>query len=197
MSTTSPFAHFVRRIRAGDEQAAVELVRQYESAIRLEVRLRLRDPRLRRTFDSLDVCQSVLASFFVRAAAGQFDLDSPDHLVRLLVGMTRNKVMAQIRRQRAGKRDHRRAEPLDPVLCPAADHRPSPSQIVAGKDLLRELRRRLTDEERRLSELRAQGLGWAEIARELGGTPDGRRVQLVRAVQRVGAELGLEEHDVA
>jgi hypothetical protein len=62
--------------------------------------------------------------------------------------------------------------------------------------LLRELRRRLTDEERRLTELRGQGLGWAEIARELGGTPDARRVQLVRAVQRVRDELGLGDEDV-
>jgi RNA polymerase sigma-70 factor (ECF subfamily) len=192
MAETATFDEFVKRIRAGDEDAAAELVRQYESAIRLEVRLRLRDPRLRRAFDSLDVCQSVLASFFVRAAAGQFELDSPDQLVRLLVGITRNKVMAQIRRQQAHKRDHRRAEALDPAVCPVKDEGPSPSQVVAGKELLGELRRRLSDEERQLSELRAQGLGWTEIARELGGTPDGRRVQLDRAVRRVSKELGLD-----
>jgi len=195
MTETAPFEDFVKRVRAGDEDAAAELVRQYESAIRLEVRLRLRDPRLRRAFDSLDVCQSVLASFFVRAAAGQFELDSPDQLVRLLVGITRNKVMAQIRRQQADKRDHRRAEALDPAVCPAVDAGPSPSQVVAGKELLRELRQRLTDEERQLSELRAQGLGWSEIARTLGGTPDGRRVQLDRAVRRVSKELGLDSPD--
>jgi RNA polymerase sigma-70 factor (ECF subfamily) len=195
MSDEAPFAEFVKRVRAGDEQAAAELVRRYESAIRLEVRLRLRDPRLRRAFDSLDVCQSVLATFFVRAAAGQFDLESPEHLVRLLVGITRNKVMAQVRRQQAGKRDLRRAEPLDPAACPAADNNPSPSQVVAGQELLRMVRDRLTDEERQLSELRAQGLGWAQIARQLGGTPDGRRIQLDRALRRASEGLDLDGED--
>ncbi len=195
MSDDASFAEFVQRVRAGDEQAAAELVRRYESAIRLEVRLRLRDPRLRRAFDSLDVCQSVLATFFVRAAAGQFELDSPENLVRLLVGITRNKVMAQVRRQQAGKRDVRKAEPLDPAACPATDNNPTPSQVVAGQELLRILRDRLSEEERQLSELRAQGLGWAEIARLVGGTPDGRRIQLDRAVRRVSEGLGLEGDD--
>src|SRR5262249_34749422 len=33
------FSDFIRRIRAGDEAAAAELVRKYEAAIRLEVRM--------------------------------------------------------------------------------------------------------------------------------------------------------------
>jgi hypothetical protein len=32
----------------------------------------------------MDVCQSVLMSFFVRAASGQFDLDRPEDLARVL-----------------------------------------------------------------------------------------------------------------
>ena len=36
---------------------------------------------------------------------------------------------------------------------------------------------------------------WAEIARQLGGTPDGRRMQLTRALDRVSGELGLEDGD--
>ena len=71
------FREFIRRIRAGDEQAAVDLVRQYEPVIRTEVRMRLSDPRLYRTLDSMDICQSVLLSFFARAALGQYDLDRP------------------------------------------------------------------------------------------------------------------------
>ena len=88
MSASDDFKELVGRMRAGDDDAAAELVRQYEPLIRREVRLRLEDRRLRRTFDSMDVCQSVLASFFVRAAAGQYDLDEPAQLVRLLVTST-------------------------------------------------------------------------------------------------------------
>ena len=82
MADDNTFADFLRRVRAGDEQAAAELVRRYESAVRVEVRMRLADSRLRRVLDSMDLCQSVLASFFIRAAAGQYDLERPEQLGR-------------------------------------------------------------------------------------------------------------------
>ena len=81
MSVQPDFAEFLRRIRCGDPEAAQELVRRYESTIRLAVRTRLTDPALERQLDSADICQSVLASFFVRAAAGQYDLADPGQLV--------------------------------------------------------------------------------------------------------------------
>src|SRR5262245_55372827 len=99
MSDGDAFSDFIRRVRAGDEQAAADLVRRFEPLIRREVRLRLEDRRLGRLFDSMDVCQSVLASFFVRTAAGQYDLDQPGQLVKLLVQMARNKLASAARRQ--------------------------------------------------------------------------------------------------
>src|SRR6516164_3899598 len=107
MADDSTFTEFLGRVRAGDEQAAAALVRRYESAVRVEVRMRLADSRLRRVFDTMDLCQSVLASFLLRAAAGQYDLERPEQLVRLLVAMARNKVAYQARRQRAQRRDQR------------------------------------------------------------------------------------------
>ena len=193
MSAADSFADLVRRLRAGEEEAAVELVHSYESVVRREVRLRLRDPRLRRVFDSMDVCQSVLGSFLLRAAAGQYELDGPSQLVRLLVDITRRKVAAAARKQQAGIRDYRRVEGLDPASCPIADPGPSPSHVVSGRELLAEVRQRLSAEELQLVELRAQGLGWDEVARELGGTGEGRRKQLDRATRRVAIELGLED----
>jgi RNA polymerase sigma factor (sigma-70 family) len=192
MSTQPAFADFVRRIRAGDTDAAAELVRRYEPAIRLEVRVRLRDPRLRRTFDSMDVCQSVMASFFLRAAAGQYDLDDPSQLIRLLVGIARNKVATRARRESAARRDSRRNQDLEGEMEPiAAD--PTPSQIAANRELLDLLRRRLSDEERKIGELRAQGSTWDQVAATLGGTAQGRRKQLERTLDRLSAELGLED----
>ena len=108
MDDPNPFAALLARVRAGDPDAAAELVRRYEPAIRVVVRANLVDPTLRRHFDSMDVCQSVLGSFFVRAAAGQFDLSEPGQLVGLLVTMTRNKLSMQARRLRQAKRDVRR-----------------------------------------------------------------------------------------
>jgi RNA polymerase sigma-70 factor (ECF subfamily) len=75
------FAEFLGRIRADGESAAVELARHYEPALRTEIHVGLRDPRLLRLLEPADLRQSVLKSFFVRAALGQFDLDSPERLL--------------------------------------------------------------------------------------------------------------------
>src|SRR5262249_8797908 len=74
MSEPTSFEDLIRRVRAGDQDAATELVRRYEDSIRRAVRFRLADTRLVRVLDSMDICQSVFASFFVRTAAGQFDI---------------------------------------------------------------------------------------------------------------------------
>jgi RNA polymerase sigma factor (sigma-70 family) len=198
MSDHTVFAGFMQRIRSGDEQAARELVERYEPVIRREVKMRLRDPRLYRRVDSADICQSVLASFFMRAAAGQYDLDQPDQLLRLLVVMTRHKLSKQARRHRAEKRDYRQAEDLDRASLeaePGAE--PTPSRLVAGRELLETFRARLSEEERMLADLRGQGYEWAEIAARVGGTAQARRMQLARAVRRVerqieGCEAGHE-----
>ena len=100
-----PSWNFIQRVRAGDQAAAVELVRRYEPAIRRVVRLQMRDPRLRRILDSMDVCQSVLASFFLRAATGQYDLNQPAQLLRLLAVMARNKVASQARTSYVTRRE--------------------------------------------------------------------------------------------
>jgi RNA polymerase sigma-70 factor (ECF subfamily) len=196
MSEPNPFSELIRRVRAGDERAAEELVHKYEPLIRREVRLRLSDHRLERVFDSMDVCQSVLASFFVRTAAGQYEMDRPEQLVRLLVRMARNKLASAAREQHRQRRDVRRVAPdgADALRGVVGDT-PSPSRCVAGKELLEQFRAALSDEERRLADLRAEGHAWAEIAARLGGTPEARRAQLSRAVGRAAKALGLDEDD--
>ena len=193
MPDHTAFADFIRRIRAGDAQAATELVQQYEPVIRLEVKLRLSDPRLRRLFDSMDICQSVLASFFVRAALGHYDLEEPGQLVKLLVGLARNKLAFHVRHERRQRRDHRRLEAVGEKQLEAAGACPSPSQQIAARELLQAFRGRLSAEERVLADRRAQGHAWAEIAAEMGGTPQARRKQLARAVERAAQQLGLDE----
>jgi hypothetical protein len=47
----------------------------------------------------------------VRTAAGQFDLDQPSDLVKLLVVMARRKLAFQVRKERSQRRDNRRLEP--------------------------------------------------------------------------------------
>jgi RNA polymerase sigma-70 factor (ECF subfamily) len=176
------------------------LVREYEPEIRREIHFRLTDPSLRRIVESVDICQSVLANFFARAALGQFELKEPQQLVHLLLTMAQNKVREWARRQHAERRDRRRDRPLDgaangwPELL-ATD--PSPSEIVAGAELLDEFRKRLSDEDRQIADRRAAGCEWAAVAEELGGTPEALRKRLGRALNRVARELGLEDLDEA
>ena len=193
MPDATPFAEFIARIRAGDPRAAEELVRKYEPLVRRAVRIRLEDRRLERLFDSMDVCQSVLKSFFVRTAAGQYDLEEPGQLVGLLVAMAGTKLACEARRQHRQRRDQRRVAEGDAALGGVAAGDPSPSRAVAAKDLLAAARGRLTDDERALADLRGEGLTWEEVAGRVGGTAQARRVQLSRALDRVAGELGLED----
>jgi RNA polymerase sigma-70 factor (ECF subfamily) len=192
MLEDNAFHELIRRVRAGDNQAAEELVRLYEPTIRRVARVRLVDARLRRAFDSMDICQSVFASFFVRAALGQYDLQRPEQLLKLLVNMSRKKLIDRARQETAERRDYRRLAPdgLEGRDVPAAAA--GPGEEVAGAELLQEFRRRLTDEERQLAEKRAAGMDWPQIASDCGGSSEALRKKLARAIDRVGKELGLE-----
>lgn len=195
MSAPPTFEELIRRVRAGDGEAAAELVRRYEPAIRRAARVRLTDSRLQRLFDSRDISQSVFASFFVRAALGQFELTGPDELIKLLVTMSRKKLAGHVRAQAAARRDYRRILAGDAAEAAFVDDRADPSQLAAARELLEEFRKRLSPEERHLADCRAQGREWADIARELGGSPEALRKQLARAVERVSRELGLDDFD--
>jgi RNA polymerase sigma-70 factor (ECF subfamily) len=187
------FDELIRRVRAGDQDAATELVRRYEPAVRRAVRFRLADARLGTVFDSMDICQSVMASFFVRAASGQYELKTPAQLRGLLTAMARNKLNSQARKQRAQRRDSRRVAAVDQDEVRFVAAGESPSMEVAARDLLQEVHRRLSPDERRLLEMRNQGYDWSAIASEIGGGAQALRRRLSRALDRIARQLGLDE----
>ena len=199
-SEADGFRALIGRVRNGDEGAAAELVRRYEPAVRRAARVRLVDTRLNRMLDSMDVCQSVMASFFVRAAMGQYELDAPDQLLKLLATMTRNKLANAVKAQGAKRRDFRRTragggegdESEGGAFAAVAGPLPTPSREVAAREMLDEARRRLSPDERRILDGREAGRDWAEIAADRGGSPEALRKRLARAVDRVADELGLE-----
>ena len=93
--------------------------------------------------------------------------------------MAHNKLAFQARKLRTQRRDSRREVAGNgPELKATA---PGPDRVVAGQDLLREVRRHLSAEERQLTELRGEGRTWPEIAATMGGTPQARRRQLAHA----------------
>jgi RNA polymerase sigma-70 factor (ECF subfamily) len=192
MTEAQSFRELIARVRNGDDRAAEELVGRYESTIRMAIRVRLDQSDLRRLLDSVDICQSVLANFFVRAASGQFDLDTPAQLIKLLVTMARNRLINHVHHQQAARRDCRRRDG-NAQVGDIADLGPSPSQVIAYRELLEVFRGRLTEEERKLADLRALGRSWKEVAVAAGGHPEALRFRLTRALDRVARELRLEE----
>lgn len=189
------FQDLLRRIRAGDQEAATELVRRFEPGVRGAARKPLQEMKLSHLVDSADISQAVLANFFSRAADGRFELHHPEQLFGLLVTMARNKVRDEARRQRTQRREARRVhlQHSDHCLEGIIGGEPTPSRIVSGQELAAEVARRLSDEARHLVDERAAGRPWAELAAEKGTTPAALRKRLARELERVAAEVGLSE----
>lgn len=192
MTEALNFLEVLQRIRAGDEEAARELVRRYEPLVRREVRMWMHDRKLNRVFDSLDVTQSVFAQFFKRVAV-DFELDGPEQLTRLLCAMARNRTVSRVRSEHRMVRDLRRLNVEPGVLEEVPALQPSPSECVLRTEEIELLQNSLTEEERQIVDLRNQGCGWDEIAARLGGTGQARRMQLSRALDRLKARLGLDQ----
>jgi RNA polymerase sigma factor (sigma-70 family) len=193
ISEEPTFQELIERVRRGDGEAAAILVRRYEPAIRRAARFRLGNARLYTVLDSLDICQSVLASFFVRAAAGQYEITEPEQLLRLLVRMARNKVVDHARKAQAERRSHRQVS-----LGPGAREEvvaaaPGPDQAAVSRELFAEVYRRLSADERRLVDLRNAGRDWASIAGERGASAVALRKQFSRALNRVARQLGIDD----
>src|SRR5258708_35211383 len=137
MDEDHDFPDLIRRVRASDHTAAAELVKRYAPAVRRVIRLKLRDSRMRRVLDSTDICQGVLASFFIRVASGQYDLERPVQLLRLLVVMARNKLVSESRTYYV----RRRQQPgpaVDALFPGLAAPGTTPSTPPAWKDVLQE-----------------------------------------------------------
>jgi hypothetical protein len=192
MSPGNHFSDLLERVRHGESDAALELVNRYESTIRVAVRIRLTDPRLRRQFDSMDVCQSVLASFFVHAATGAYVLHEPRQLVALLTKMAQNKLNMRARAQFRHCRSVGRLSAATVEETNVACSLPGPLQQAASKELLDRTLAMMTPEIRAIAIRRMHDEPWADIASALGGTADGRRKQYVRAVGQIAEGLELD-----
>jgi DNA-directed RNA polymerase specialized sigma24 family protein len=133
-ATPMNFPRMMVLVKQGNQEAAARLVRQFEPKIHSAIRRLLLSHHLRREFDAHDISQIVLATFFVRNLAFRFTLKNPDQLARLLVRMAKNKVRDEIRKLRAGRRDHRRIEPghVDHKIDALMQRNSNPSRIVAS-----------------------------------------------------------------
>jgi RNA polymerase sigma-70 factor (ECF subfamily) len=179
----SELTDFLRRIQAGDESAARELLSRFEAEVRLVVRRQL--PRLLRSrFDSLDFLQSVWGSFFRRMRTAPTEFEDSRHLVAFLARAAKNKVIDEYRRAASRKQDMHREEPLwgdgmRPRDVP--DPTDSPSEVAEAREVLVRLRELMPADRRAILEMKAEGLSSKDIGERLGISE--------RTVQRVLEEL--------
>jgi RNA polymerase sigma factor (sigma-70 family) len=184
------FAEALRRLRAGDDRAAQELVDSHLAIIRRAVRyVLMKHPRARPAMDSVDVAQEVLLSFFVGLGEGKYDLRDEEDLRKLLVVMARNKAVSKMRALGAVKRGGGHEAPVGAdVPSPEA----TPSVQVGSEELLAEVLKRLSAEERWLLEQRLSRRSWSDIAAELQERCDTVSKRLRRALARIARELGVD-----
>jgi RNA polymerase sigma factor (sigma-70 family) len=187
-SDNDEFRHLLERVRANDEAAVTELIRRYEPEIRTMVRAWLRpwEARLRKVFDSTDICQSVLAWFFLNDGPKKYDLSQPENLRKLFLVMVRNRVYYHVRQN---KKDQR----TTPMMDDAVGREVPPDEAASQRELMSLIASRLSPEEADLAQRRLEGRTWNEIAAAVGGSADSRRMQLARAAERLSRELPANE----
>ena len=129
------FHDLIGRVRSGDEDAARALVSQFEPYMLRVVRFRLRHrgdyDRLRHDVGSIDICQSVFKSLFVRLKDGRFDLNEPRDMEKLLSAMIRLKIANKARRLSVIWREVSSAMTRGDVVDP----HPGPEKPMEDQDL--------------------------------------------------------------
>jgi hypothetical protein len=180
------FAETLRQIEQGDNHALDELIGCYGDQLRVMVQrwMRGRGPELTRLIEPADICQVVWANLCKSLRAGRCEFAVPDDLLKLLNVMARNELSEQVRKLRAARRDTRRDVAID-----RAEEVPSDDTTPSGKlnrtEQVDAVYSKMTEEERRIGELRMLDYDWPTIAERLGGSAEGRRKQWARVVQRL------------
>jgi RNA polymerase sigma factor (sigma-70 family) len=186
---TGEFTALLAHARGGDQAAVLELLRQYETKVRLVARVLL-GPALRPYLDSIDLVQSVHCSLLLGLRQEKFAISTPDHLIALALTLVRRKVARKwrhLQRQQRLNRGATETGSLADVLTSLSCPQDSPAQAAQFKDQVEHLSANLKESERRLLDLRMQGYSLTEVAYELGLTTVALRVRLTRLRQRLRA----------
>jgi RNA polymerase sigma factor (sigma-70 family) len=157
------------RVCAGDQDAVRVLLDEY-GAFLLHVIRRKLSAELRTHFDSADFTQAVWASFFT-GPLQDYHFNSPQELLRFLVGLARHKLCDAARQRRRQKRNASCTHSLDGSAAYHAEtlraSEPTASQIALAEEQWDRLLRGQPDHYRRILVLLREGHTRREVAREL------------------------------
>ena len=186
-SSQEEFAALLARVRQKDTEALAQLIRLYETDVRIAARVRL-GAALRPYLDEVDVVQSVHRSLISGLNKDKFDFSSPEKLVALAVTLVQRKIARHwrhLKRQaRVESGDPAGSDPKQGLLhlcTPDAD----PGSAVRSKAAIERLLNSLDDIDRRLLTLRMDGYSTAEAAQIMGTGAGFLRVRLGRLRKRL------------
>jgi RNA polymerase sigma factor (sigma-70 family) len=187
------FADLLARAREGDEDALRQVISEYEQEVHTVARIRL-GTALRPYVDSVDLVQSVHRSMMVGLRDGKFDISTPQNLIALALTIVRRKVARQWRKvQRQQRLSGVDSSPgdLPDVLVGLVGKESDPAELASLRERTQRLWSELDPLERRVMELRMEGLSTADVARQLELDPDILRVRISRLRRRL-RDLGIE-----
>jgi RNA polymerase sigma-70 factor (ECF subfamily) len=193
MSEPAQDRSLVKQWQAGDQKAAQELFDRYAERLLALARRRI-SQRLASRVDPEDVVQSVFRTFFDRVKAGQFQIEDPNDVCKLLARITVNKTLRQIAHHKAAKRDPslEAGQGVDGQerLREILDREPTPEEANAFMDQLEHFLGRLRPPDRLILEMRMQGYNNLEIAEELK-VSDRKIRRLMERVRSLAEQEGL------
>ncbi|MCA8953363.1 MAG: sigma-70 family RNA polymerase sigma factor [Planctomycetes bacterium] len=177
-------AALLDRARDGDAAARGELVDRFYDRVaamvhrQLQIRLRPQQHALLRQLSTGDVVQEV----FVEVLRGleRWDGDSAEAFTALLATLVEHRVVDQIRRSQAARRDVRRQGDAGPVTVGATDGERGPGTLASNREeveIYREVIASFPERERALLALRLEDhLEFQALAERLGyPSPDAAR----------------------
>jgi RNA polymerase sigma factor (sigma-70 family) len=195
MSHEEQFTTLIERARQGDGDALGELVRQYESEVRLVARVRL-GSALQPYVDSVDLVQSVHRSLFDGLQQNKFEIASPEKLIALALTIVRRKAAKhwrKLRRQQRLSGDALPTENTPHVIASLSASDSDPVALAAIRDQAECLLRDLEPADRELIDLRLMGFTTAEAATKLKLNADVLRVRLSRLRKRLNEKNMVDE----
>ncbi len=163
----SESALLVARWREGDDVAASQIFHRYCSRLETLIAARL-DKRLASRVAAEDIVQSVFRSFFARTREGQFSVQQPGDLWRLLFSMAMKRTMRQVEYHTASKRALDREQRWLAGDVEAMSHDPGPEEAAALTEIVEQLFAKLEPLPRQVAQLRLEGNTLEEISSQIG-----------------------------
>jgi RNA polymerase sigma factor (sigma-70 family) len=185
------FEVLVASVRNGDEDAVRVFMGRYEPMLRRVLRVTRVIRDLQSVTDSQDVVQSVFIQAVEDIRAGTVQFSDEAGLEGYLRTVGRNRLRDRIRRLRALRRGRSRTAALEPeVLAQAADPTPTPSEILAAREQVEQVRNNTDPDDLTVLQARSEGVAWEELAAECNATPEAMRKRIERVRRRLREQLG-------